>query len=118
MPSGTSYHGTLGTLFVDTYGWKVVSAKGEPGPSGKGTTEEQMLLDHHKNFIECVKSRKAPHGDVEIGRLSTTLCHLGNVSHHLKRDVRFDPKTEQFDDAEANAFLTKVYRDKYPLPVV
>jgi hypothetical protein len=65
-----------------------------------------------------VRSRKTPHADVEIGRLSTTLCHLGNVAHHLKREVRFDPKTETFDDTEANALLTKVYRDKYPLPVV
>ena len=118
MPSGTSFHGAQGTLFVDTYGWKVLTASGEPGPSGKGTTEEDMLLAHHKNFIECIKSRKTPHADVEIGRLSTTLCHLGNVAHHLKREVRFDPKTETFDDTEANARLTKEYRDKYPLPVV
>ena len=118
IATGTSFHGTQATLFVDTYGWKVINADGSPGPSGKGMTEEELLLAHHKNFLECVKSRKTPNADVEIGRLSTTLCHLGNVSHHLKRDVRFDPKTEQFDDAEANAFLTKVYRDKYPLPVV
>ncbi len=118
MPFGTSFHGTQGTLFVDTFGWKVTGSKGEPGPSGKGTTEEEMLLAHHKNFIECVKSRKTPHGDVEVGRLSTTLCHLGNVAHHLKQAVRFDPKTETFDTPEANALLTKVYRDKYPLPVV
>jgi len=118
IATGTSFHGTHATLLVDTYGWKVINADGSLGPSGKGTTEEELLLAHHKNFLECVKSRKTPNADIEIGRLSTTLCHLGNVSHHLKRDVRFDPKTEKFDDAEANVFLTKVYRDKYPLPVV
>lgn len=32
---------------------------------------------HEANFLECVKSRKRPSADVEIGRLSTTLCHLG-----------------------------------------
>ena len=115
---GTSFHGTQGALFVDASGWKVINADGSPGPTGKGSTEEDLMLAHHKNFIECVKSRNTPNGDIEVGRLSTTLCHLGNVSHHLKRDVRFDPKTETFDDAEANARLTKVYRDKYPLPVV
>lgn len=118
IATGTSFHGTHATLFVDTYGWKVVAADGSAGPSGKGMTEEDLLLAHHKNFIDCVRSRKTPNADIEIGRLSTTLCHLGNVAHHLKRDVRFDPKTETFDDTEANARLTKVYRDKYPLPVV
>jgi hypothetical protein len=26
------------------------------------------------------------------------LCHLGNVSYKLGRDVRFDPKTEKFGE--------------------
>ena len=37
----------------------------------------------------------------------------------LKRDVRFNPKTETFgDDKEANAYLTKQYRAPYGLPKV
>jgi hypothetical protein len=56
---------------------------------------------------------------VEIGRLSTTICHLGNISYRLGRDVRFDSKTETFgDDAAANAWLTKTYRSPYELPEV
>ena len=56
---------------------------------------------------------------MEIGRLSTTMCHLGNISHHLKRDIRFDAKTETFgDDKEANAYLTKEYRSPYIVPKV
>jgi hypothetical protein len=66
-----------------------------------------------------VKSRAVPNSDVEIGRLSTTLCHLGNISCRLKRDVRFDPATETFgSDSAANALLTKTYRAEYPLPKV
>ena len=33
---------------------------------------------------------------MEIGRLSTTLTHLGNISHKLRRDIVFDPSTETF----------------------
>jgi len=115
---GTSFHGTEGTLFADVSAWKVIAANGDAGPSGKGTGEEELLRRHVNNFLECVKSRALPNADVEIGRLSTTLCHLGNIAHHLKRDLRFDPKTETFDNAEANARLTKTYRDTYPLPQV
>jgi len=74
---------------------------------------------HEKNFIECIKSRKRPNADIEIGRLSTTICHLGNISCRLGRDVHFDPKKENFGaDEQANALLTKSYRAAYPLPKV
>ena len=69
------------------------------------------------NFIECIKSRQQPHADVELGRLATTICHLGNITTHLRRDITFDPKTETFGhDKEANAYLTKKHRAPYTLP--
>lgn len=34
-------------------------------------------------------SRKRSNAEVEIGRLNTMLCHLGNASDKLGRDVRF-----------------------------
>jgi len=74
---------------------------------------------HEGTFIECIKSRQRPNSDVEIGRLSTTLCHLGNISYKLGRDVQFDPATETFgNDKEANRLLTKEYRAPYTLPNV
>lgn len=74
---------------------------------------------HEANFLECVKSRSRPNPDVEIGRLSTMLGHLGNISHHLGREVKFDPKTETFgNDKEANKLLSKEYRAPYGLPKV
>jgi hypothetical protein len=66
-----------------------------------------------------VKSRERPNADIEVGRLSTTICHLGNISHHLGRTIVFDPSTETFgDDKAANAYLTKEYRRAYELPRV
>ncbi len=112
--AGTAFYGTEGTLIVDGDGWHVVRKSGEQGPGGKDAGGS-----HTADFIECVKSRGTPNADVEIGRLSTTLCHLGNISHHLGRDVRFDSKTETFgDDRAANAYLTKEYREPYLLPKV
>jgi predicted dehydrogenase len=112
--AGTSFHGTEATLVVDGRGWKVFAKDGSPGPS-----MDAAPLRHEENFLECVKSRKAPNASIEIGRLSTTLCHLGNISHHLRREVVFDPETETFPgDEAANALLAKRYRDEYPLPEV
>ena len=112
--AATAFYGTEGTLLVDGKGWKVIRSKGEPGPG-----EPASGGSHLKNFMDCVKSRKQPNADVETGRRSTTLCHLGNISCRLGRDLNFDPKTETFGaDAEANARLTKEYREPYTLPKI
>jgi hypothetical protein len=110
--AGTAFYGTDGTLVVDDDGWSVLGKKNEVVASGKSSGGS-----HTGNFLECTKSRKRPNADVEIGRLSTTICHLGNISCRLGRDVHFDLKTETFgDDKEANAYLTKEYRNPYTLP--
>lgn len=112
--NGTSFHGTEGTVVVDDKGWRVLDAKSVVVEEHPATP-----MTHEKNFLDCLKSRKAPNAEVEIGRLSTTLCHLGNISQQLGRTVNFDPENENFgSDSEANARLSKNYRDKYPLPKV
>jgi predicted dehydrogenase len=110
----TTYYGTEGTLMLTQSGWQVYSADGKLAHSEKSSGGS-----HEGNFLECIKSRKRPNSDVEIGRLSTTLCHLGNISYKLGRDVHFDPKTETFPgDKEATKLLTKKYRAGYELPKV
>jgi hypothetical protein len=111
---GTAFYGTEGTLIVDDDAWSVTFKDGSPGPS-----EKDAGGSHTANFLECIRSRQQPNADVEIGRLSTTICHLGNISCRLGRDIRFDAKTETFgNDAAANAWLTKAYRSPYALPEV
>ena len=113
--SGTAFYGTEASLVVDGRGWNVY-------PKGSNAAAESHKAtggSHEKNFIECIKSRKRPNADIEIGRLSTTLCHLGNIACNLGRDIRFDAERENFGlDTIANGMLTKTYRGKYPLPKV
>ncbi|MNC99069.1 hypothetical protein D3C83_172290 [compost metagenome] len=55
--------------------------------------------------------------EVEEGHLSTSLCHLANVSLRTGRKLTFDPKTETFPgDEEANRFLRRQYREPYVVP--
>jgi predicted dehydrogenase len=110
----TAFFGTEGTMMVGDSGWKVYRRDGSIDPA---VNPEPEL--HEANFLECVKSRQRPNSDIEIGRLSTMLCHLGNVSYKLGRDVRFDGATETFgEDREANALLMKNYRKGFELPAV
>jgi len=57
---------------------------------------------HHGNFLQCVRSRRRPSADVEIGHRSASVAHLGNIALKLGRPVRWDPAKEEFvggDDA-------------------
>jgi hypothetical protein len=112
--AGTGFYGSKGTLIVDGSGWKVYNL------DGKVEEEEKATGGSHINtFAEAVKSRKRPIADVETGRISTTMCHLGNINGWLGRDIHFDGKTNTFgDDQEANKFFTKKYREPYTLPKV
>jgi hypothetical protein len=52
-------------------------------------------MDHVENFIECVKTRKLPNGDVLIGHRSAQASHLGNISYMQKRRIDFDVVREE-----------------------
>ena len=117
--AGLVFNGVDGTLMIHDKGWDVTFKDGSKGPVVEAEPGVRAGGAHAQNFVDCVKSRQEPHAPIEVGRLSTTLCHLGNICTRLKRDVVFDPKTETFgDDGAANAYLTKKHRKPYELPAV
>jgi hypothetical protein len=72
---------------------------------------------HIRNFVQCIKSRKKPNADVEIGHRSNTVCHLVNMCRELGRRLRWDPEKEKFiDDAEADRLISRPRRAGYELP--
>jgi predicted dehydrogenase len=118
ITNGIGFYGNDASLVVGSQGWRVYPKDGGTGP-GEEVGRRGPAGSHERNFLDCVKSRQRPNADIEIGRLSTTLCHLGNICTHLRRDITFDPKTETFGhDQKANAYLTKEYRKPYTLPKV
>jgi predicted dehydrogenase len=89
----------------------------KPGPEIPNLNEPEVT--HFQNFIDCVRSRNRQNlnCEVEQGHLSTSLCHLANIAFRTGRKLIFDPKTETFpNDAEANQYLTRKYREPYVVP--
>ncbi len=73
---------------------------------------------HMEEWLQCMRSRKTPSADVEIGHRSVSICHLVNITRQLNRRLKWDPETEHFPaDAEANDLLTRPRRKGYELPV-
>jgi predicted dehydrogenase len=112
--AAVAFYGQNGTLIVDRGGWKVYG-QSEPVVSPNDSDANR----HLRHFIDCVKSRRQPRASLEVGHLSSVLCHLGNIAYRLRRDVSFDPLSMNFgrDDA-ANALLGREYRRKWELPAV
>jgi predicted dehydrogenase len=89
----------------------------KPGMKVPDLPEQEV--SHFQNFIDCVRSRKreALHCEVLEGHMSTTLCHLANISFRTGRKLVFDPATETFPgDKDANQYLTRKYREPFVVP--
>ncbi len=86
--------GTEGRLYIDRSQFIFTPAgRGAVPTVVKGTTD--LDVDHITNFIECVRSRKLPNGDVLIGHRSAQASHLGNIAYMQKRRINFDTVREQ-----------------------
>ena len=74
------------------------------------------LGGEHRNFIDCVKSRKPCYAPAETGHRTITIAHIGNIAIQPRRKLRWNPAAEQFDaDDEANAMLTRNQREPWTL---
>lgn len=86
--------GTEGRLWIDRSRYEFHP----PGRNAQATVVQassDLDLDHVQNFLECVRSRKLPNGDVLIGHRSAQASHLGNLSYVQKRRIDFDPVREE-----------------------
>lgn len=113
-----------GTRFEGEDGWVHVWRGGmdaEPksllnDTIGPGDVHLYRSPGHFRDFINCVRSRKRPICDVEIGHRSVTCAHLANIACKLGRKLRWDPENERFlGDDQANQMLHRPYRAPWRL---
>jgi len=92
--AGVEMCGTEGRLLI-------TRAQFEFTPAEKGAqteivkSEHDQTIDHVENFLDCVRTRKRPNGDVYIGHRSAQASHLGNLAYLQKRRIKFDPVREE-----------------------
>ncbi|MBI2299419.1 MAG: Gfo/Idh/MocA family oxidoreductase [Armatimonadetes bacterium] len=87
-------------------------------PTQAGEVHLYESRDHHGNFLDCVRTRNKPICDVETGRSTITVCHLGNIAWWLGRTIRWDPvKREILGDPEATRWMDRPRREPWRLEV-
>jgi predicted dehydrogenase len=132
---GLEMHGTKGTLAINRRGFEIVPDEDVPpdsqiprftGPPAAETapalrctpvvdTGYEQVKDqfrpHVRNFLDCVRSRKAPLADLESAHGTAVACHLANIAMRTGRVITWDAsRNDIVGDAEASAMLTKSYR--------
>ena len=110
-------YGTKQLMYVGRHGggWQAFVAGGKEAAHGFGYHPDKW---HQPNFIDCIRSRKQPNGNIEQGHLSATLIHLANLAHRVgNKLLLFDAKTETFaNNDDANKLLKPAYRKHYRIP--
>ena len=130
-PNGIRYEGSDGWIFV-TRGDYTASAS-DPVSKSKSSLaldasdpkiltsiikENEIHLykidNQHGNWLDCIKSRKAPISPVEIGHRACSICLITHISMKLGRKLDWNPETEMFvKDEEANKMLSRSQRFPY-----
>jgi predicted dehydrogenase len=134
QPNGMAFYGTEATIFAERIGWEIFP---EPSPSTTRRREgapppppqrepkvkrmwenvEEPTAAHALHFIECLRSRKTPNAEIEIGHRGTTVALLGNIAMRSGKKLHWDAKKEVFTGTsevrDASGMLTRTLRKPY-----
>jgi predicted dehydrogenase len=116
---GVKFEGEDGWIFV-TRG-KIEASRPEllQEPLTKKNVELYVSKNHMQNFFDCVRSRKPPICEAEIGHRSVSVCHLGLIAIRLGRKLQWDPERERFvNDKEADKFIAREMRKPWDYGLV
>ena len=92
--AGIEFVGTQGRLEITRGGYTFTPVEGPPVKE-QGDKGDGMTGDHVRNFLDCVKSRKRPNGDVLVGHRSALASHLGNIAYLERRRIELDLVREE-----------------------
>jgi predicted dehydrogenase len=121
-PHGMAFYGTEAALFVDRIGMELYPELPGPGqtttsrPERMHMNEDEPTPLHTKYFVDNVRGRKEPAGNIEVGVRATTVACIGNVANWTGRKLTWDAATASFPgDEEANRYLFRPYRKPWDL---
>jgi predicted dehydrogenase len=114
--AGVVFRGDKGKVMVNRGYLETDPQSLKNAPLRPGDTALYESPGHHEDWLNCIRTRRRPICDVEIGHRSATVCHIGNIAYWLKRPLKWDPVKEEFiNDAEANRLLMRPMRSPWIL---
>ncbi|MEN6333334.1 MAG: Gfo/Idh/MocA family oxidoreductase [Phycisphaerales bacterium] len=118
------WHGACGERYEGPEGWAgAADGYSEPDvstPSMMGefkkviadyTGRTQRPMNHVRDFLDCVRSRRPTVANPDIMFRSMSICLAADICEQLKRNVKFDLRKAEFvGDPEANRLRSRVMR--------
>jgi predicted dehydrogenase len=132
--------GTEGTMFLDWNGYEVIPeavcevdfpastpldrSVDDPWRNRRHTMIQAKKVEgtdgtplHTRDFLDCVRSRKACNCDIETGHRSTSATLIADVALKTKSYLEWDARQECFtNNSSANKYLRYEYRPPYRFP--
>ena len=121
------WHGSCGERFDGPNGW-VAAADGYSGPDVSSpallreyknvlsdyTARTQRPLNHVRDFLDCIRSRRPTVANPEVMCRSMNICLAADICEQLKRNLKFDlGKAEFVGDPEADRLRSRAMRAPY-----
>lgn len=109
--NGAVFYGTEGKLTVGK--GIIATTKGE----GKKVSEERVQYGdpaptHIRNFVDAIRAGDKLNAPIEVGHLSSSLAHLGNIVARSGKNIEFDPVTETIKNPEKlRSMVGREYRE-------
>jgi predicted dehydrogenase len=113
---GTSFHGSEGWISVDRSG--IEYSRADLGTIVLRDDDTRLYNSpaHDRNFLDCVRDRRAAVSPLEAAIRSDTISHLADLCIRLKKPLTWDPKREQIvGNAYATRLLTRSMREPWTM---
>ena len=127
-PNGLKFIGDEGWIWVTREGQVTASDPGSNGTAlpALAASDARLLApeglsvqlprsdEHHKNWLECVRTRREPIAPARIAHRSSSACIASWIAMKVGRPVTWDPRAERFvSDNQADALLARHERAPY-----
>jgi predicted dehydrogenase len=115
-PRGNKYVGTEGWVSVDDTGKVTASSDAIMRKLNAAQRGYEYMEGHHRNFLDCVRTRARTIAPPEVAHRSTTTCHIANICLRLGRKLTWDPGAERFvNDPQADRMMARAMRSPWRL---
>jgi hypothetical protein len=75
-----------------------------------------LPLNHVRDFLDCVRTRRPPVANPEVMLRSMNICLAADICEQLKRNLKFDLRQAEFvGDPEANRLRSRATRVPYTI---
>lgn len=123
------WRGACGERFDGSEGW-AAAADGYSGPDVSSpallleykellddyTARTQRPLDHVRDFLDCVRSRRPAVANPDVMVQSMNICLAADICEKLQRSLKFDLRKAEFpNDPEANRLRSRTMRPPYTI---